>query len=396
MVMNNLLIRCQVPESNGEFVRRSCIIERQTDGITTGSDTLWIEMPRLPEMPEDDDAEPFLLMAILPAMAEGRHIQVEGAISRELQASLVDFGDIWNCWDPKQFKKIECTASGYLAEPKTYHNRYAVSAFSGGLDSTFTAWRHKTGTDPQVMELRYCMMVHGFDIPLRKETMFQRMFANGERALNSLDLELVAVRTNCRRIFTLNWLIWHGPAVAACLQLFKGMCGAGLLGGTFGCKAQLFPYGSNPISDPLLSTAGFKIIHDGIAYSRIKKFKALRNWPAGYDSLRICFEGIDKDRIQEGNCGKCSKCVRSILRIHFEGLPIPASFPGLPSVSDILRVRPSAFEAHLWRTVVREAITSRQRFSLVLAVLWMFSICYLARLVKKTLQVLKIWGPSFP
>jgi hypothetical protein len=180
------------------------------------------------------------------------------------------------------------------------------------------------------------------------------------------------------------------------LQLFKGICGVGLLGGTYGCKDQLFPYGSNPITDPMLSTAGFRIMHDGIAYSRIKKFTALREWPTGYNALRICFTGIDKGIIQEGNCGKCSKCVRSLLRIHFDGLPVPESFPGLPSLMDIVRVRPSAVDAHTWRIVLREAVAKRQRLSLVLAVAWMVFVCTLAKIVKKSLQAAGIWGPSFP
>jgi hypothetical protein len=226
--------------------------------------------------------------------------------------------------------------------------------------------------------------------------MFQRMFARCEETVKTLNLELLPIRTNCRTVFTLNWLIWHGPAVAACLQLFKGICGVGLLGGTYGCKDQLFPFGSNPITDSMLSTAGFKIIHDGIAYTRIKKFAALTEWQAGYNALRICFTGIDKGIIQEGNCGKCSKCIRSLLRIHFEGLPIPESFPGLPSVVDILRVRPSGFEAHVWRIVLREAIAKRQPLSLILAVAWMYLICYLARIVKRVLQAVGIWEPSFP
>lgn len=394
--MNKMLLHCQVPEIKGELVRRSCVIERTSEGVTTRTQTLWIEMPRLPVMPEEDDTEPFLLMAFLPAMVEGRDIQVDGAVSREMLFSLAEFRDLWSCWDAQQFKRIDFSSDRLLDAKQSAPNRQAVSAFSGGLDSSFTAWRHKTGTDPLVMDLRYCMIVHGFDIPLKKEAMFQRVFETGKAALQTLNLELIPVRTNCRTIFSLNWLIWHGPAVAACLNLFKGVCGAGLLGGTFGCRDQIFPYGSNPISDPLLSSAGFKVIHDGIAYSRLNKFKALVDWPAGYDTLRICFAGIDKNLIEEGNCGKCSKCVRSLLRINFRGLPIPKSFPGFPSSSDILKIRPSAFEAHLWRIVVREAISSRQPISLVLAVTWMFLICTLARLVKKTLQAAGLWEPSFP
>lgn len=78
--MDNLVIHCQSPQIREEMVRRSCVIERRTNGNTISTQTLWIDMPGLAVMPEEDDAEPFMIMAFLPAMADGLDLQVEGGI----------------------------------------------------------------------------------------------------------------------------------------------------------------------------------------------------------------------------------------------------------------------------------------------------------------------------
>jgi len=353
-------------------------------------------MPSLAILPEEDDSEPFLIMALLPAMAEGRNIQIEGAVSKKLLSNLSEFRDIWHSWNPGYFKKIEFASSQILAHSNIAGREGAVAAFSGGVDSTFTVWRHKSSTAGQGAQLiRYCIFVHGFDIPLWKEEEFRRIFSHCEQTLQTLDLVLFPVRTNCRTVFTQNWEIWHGAAVAACLQLFKGECEVGLIASTFDSRQLTFPWGSNPLTDPLLATDSFDIIHDGIAFPRSKKIAAVKEWQAGYNGLRVCFYGIEKGIIKDGNCGKCPRCVITLLRIQFAGLPIPESFPGPPSAKDILRLRPSGFYAHFWRILLREALIKHQRFSLVLAIAWIsFSSC-LASILKRMLQAAGIWEPSF-
>ena len=115
----------------------------------------------------------------------------------------------------------------------------------------------KLGAQQRSFDLRYSIMVHGIDIPIWKEEAFSLIFNRFKEILKTQEIVLYPVRTNCRTVFTLNWEIWHGSAVAACLQLFKGICGTGLKANTHHCNALGFPWGSNTITDPMLSTAGF-------------------------------------------------------------------------------------------------------------------------------------------
>lgn len=212
--MNKMLLHCEAPFTNNGFIRRSCVVERQTDGKITSQDTLWIEMPPLTTMPPEDDAEPFMLMALLPAMAENRELQVEGAVSARLLSNLTEFRDIWHSLNPRHFYPIEFSSSQLLKWRSDTGREEAVAAFSGGLDSSFTVWRHKSGSAGlRSFDLRLTMMVHGFDVPLWKVKSFELIYHRFKGILGSLNIPLVPLRTNCREVFTLNWEIWNGLAL---------------------------------------------------------------------------------------------------------------------------------------------------------------------------------------
>ena len=77
-----------------------------------------------------------------------------------------------------------------------------------------------------------------------------------------------------------------------------------------------------PLTDPLLSSESFRIVHDGAGFTRMEKIETIAEWPEAFAGLRVCWAGRQRDR----NCGRCSKCVRTILAIRAVGLPLPPSF----------------------------------------------------------------------
>ncbi|OGO27521.1 MAG: hypothetical protein A2Z16_17460 [Chloroflexi bacterium RBG_16_54_18] len=87
--------------------------------------------------------------------------------------------------------------------------------------------------------------------------------------------------------------------------------------------------------------------------------------------------------------------MRTLLVFQFAGLPVPRSFPGPVSGLDIEKLRPSAALAHGWKISLKEAVTKKQPFSIILAVAWMWLASSLASVLKKSLQAVEIWLPSF-
>jgi hypothetical protein len=216
-------------------------------------------------------------------------------------------------------------------------------------------------------------MVHGFDIPLAQQEVFERAAKKSKAMLNSLGVELIPVATNYRE-FGLNWEDVFGSAVASTLMLLRGSYTVGLVPSSYTYKSLFLPWGSNPLTDPLLSSNAFQVIHDGTAFKRIDKIREITNFPAALQSLRVCWEGKERDR----NCGRCEKCIRTILGFRVMGIGLPPCFEQDVTDRQILDIKTSKksqvtyFEEILqaaiaagisdsWVTTIEQCIKRNQR-----------------------------------
>jgi hypothetical protein len=368
-VTKNISLYCEENVRSGEMIRKACRIERLNDQRLISTERLWLEFPTLLPAPSMEDMESFLIMMLLPAMAEGRNVYVEGLVSERLLSNLSEFQEYWHGWRPDLFRRIEFNTTGTLPPlPVSGARKGAVLGYSGGVDSAFSVWRHaRKQADYRSRTLRYCSFVHGFDIPLLETDAYHSAFSMAAETLQSLDIPLIPVRTNCRDVIRLNWEMWFGPALAAVLQLFKQECDVGLIASGVPYTAQVSIWGSNSITDPLLSTAGFEIEHDGAGYNREMKITEIARWEAGRSNLRVCWKGKQKDR----NCGKCEKCIRTMLAFAVNRLPIPSCFPQAPKVTDIIKIRLSnPFMMDDWLGLLRVARQNKIGFRLSSAILY--------------------------
>jgi hypothetical protein len=259
-------------------------------------------------------------------------------------------------------------------KPNATAEEKAIAAFSGGVDSCFTMFRHKSGRYGRLTRnLQAGLMVHGFDIPLAQQEVFERAAKKSKAMLNSLGVELIPVATNYRE-FGLNWEDVFGSAVASTLMLLRGSYTVGLVPSSYTYKSLFLPWGSNPLTDPLLSSNAFQVIHDGTAFKRIDKIREITNFPAALQSLRVCWEGKERDR----NCGRCEKCIRTILGFRVMGIGLPPCFEQDVTDRQILDIKTSKksqvtyFEEILqaaiaagisdsWVTTIEQCIKRNQR-----------------------------------
>lgn len=323
------------PEASSSGIRRSCRIERHDgDALARPPERLWFECD-LPESDSSsDDAEPFAVAMLPQAMREARDLVVHGAMSARLQRNLSELADAWHCWLPERYARARVVADS-MTRPRLVQDG-AVAAFSGGVDSTFTLWRHAAQSSfPGRRPLTHAVTIHGLDIPLEDDAAFRGALARAGRATADLGIRLLPVRTNFRQVVPKEWVMSFGAALAACLHLFKGRCGIGLIASSKPYDDLLLPSGSNPITDPLMSGDGFEIVHDGAAFSRAAKVTAIGQWPMGVETLRVCWEGPQRDR----NCGVCEKCIRTACSFLASGLPVPSHLGGVPDTSTIRRMR---------------------------------------------------------
>jgi hypothetical protein len=320
------------PESRGDWRRRAFTVERATAGRVESAETLWFEWPLAAGMPATDDVEPALVAVVLLAMAERRDIVCTGWVSRALLANLAEFMSAWACWCPDLYQPIEITGPVVETAPLPAGRQGAVSAYSGGLDASFTVWSHHARQrGAQSTDIRMAAMVQGFDIPLAEDAAFARATATARRVLAPLGVELVPVRTNFRDVVRINWEHSHAGGLAGVLHLFKNGLAKGIIPSSEPYNRLILPWGSNPITDPLLSGAGYPIVHDGAGFCRTDKAGLLGAWREGCDALRVCWTG----EFYDGNCGRCEKCLRTVLNFRVHGLPAPASLPNTVTAAQV-------------------------------------------------------------
>ena len=104
--------------------------------------------------------------------------------------------------------------------------------------------------------------------------------------------------------------------MAAVLTLLSGKFSTGLIAATGTYRLPMIPWGSNPLTDPMLGSRKFEIVHDGAGASRLDKVRLLCNWPEGVKQLRFCFQNTPPD----GNCGRCMKCILTALEFRCAGV----------------------------------------------------------------------------
>lgn len=303
------------PKFSDGSVRLSARLE-SSDGLLRN---LWFELPEELFSMTTESLDPYLIASIFHAMKEKSHLHVHGAVSKVLLRNLDEFQAVWQSWLPDQYSSMEITAD-IVQTTLAPSTESAVAAFSGGVDSTYTIWRHNLSNRASNHgSIEAGLFVHGFDIPLEQSQQFINAARQAQSTLKSAGVELIPMRCN---LYDPDWEMTHGSALAACLNLLKGRFGKGMIAGTYTYKSLNLPWGSNPISDRLLSSGGFDIIHDSAAVRREEKILSISSWFEGFNNLRICYEGPERDK----NCCRCAKCLMMFISLKVLHLPNPISF----------------------------------------------------------------------
>jgi hypothetical protein len=272
------------------------------------------------------------------AMNHGANLYVDGPVSRSLLESLEKFVACWVLWCPRLYKRIDITAAEEIYDdgpaPGAVHR--AVAAFSGGVDSSFTVWRHVNGqAGRRSRQIIAASLIHGMDIPLANESALTLAMANASTTLSSVGVPLFAIRTNWRDVVGVNWEMEYGTAISTCLRNWQGAADTALLGSDCDYARLVLPWGGNPITYGMLSAHDFTVSYDGGEFSRTEKVEHLLAWTAGLRNLRVCWEGPITGR----NCGRCEKCLRTKLNFLAVGVEPPMAIPGIPTPSQIFRLR---------------------------------------------------------
>lgn len=267
------------------------------------------------------DPNAFLILSFLPAWLAGeKRIVVEGGdICPVLQANLAAVSQTIRRWhsypDPP---RIEASNGTRLPSG-------GVGLFvSGGIDSLASLrcnLQRIPRSHPEAISS--IILVAGST----SERKFERLNEVHEVIAREAGVQPIALRTNAQSL--------HGNDIAFYINVYHGAFLAGLahclgarlrkvkISATFDA-ANLKPWGSHPLLDPFYSSAHMAIEHNGLEMSRFAKTAVVAEWPEGLRHVNVC---VSPDAVGE-NCGRCEKCLRTMLALTALGrLETTSAFP---------------------------------------------------------------------
>jgi hypothetical protein len=288
--------------------------------------------------------DPFVAIAILPAMRLACPIVADHAVSRQLLQATRRIQDQYRRWH-RRLPVVPISAVPIRRVPLAAGS---AALFTAGVDSFYTALSH-------IGEIDVAVFIHGADIALDRRALLRRSADQARSAARALGVDLVEVWTDVKA-FARRFGPWSqhaGAAFASVGLLLADRIRRIYIPASLSTRDH-YPMGSHPDLDPLFSTEAVEVVHDGFDRSRHDKIAALVENTVAMRWLRVCNSREDGGE----NCGRCEKCVRTMASLATLGaLGRCATLPSELDLAQIrkLRVR---WTRGTWEELHRVAVTA--------------------------------------
>jgi hypothetical protein len=280
---------------------------------------VWFEVPE----PESDGlsktGNPWLLALMPVAVHLGESLRLPLPVDPELLLGAEEIMRAWAKWFPG-LRPSPIDAE--ILRPTSHAQPAGRTAlfFTGGVDSFFSLLhaeapgRRPLPGERPVEDLVY---VWGYDIPLSDRASFDRKQAQLGSLAHRLGKRLVTLATNLRetRLGDLDWgARAHGAALGAAGLMLEGRWSEVRISSSNSYE-NARPWGSSPFTDAFMSTTATRLVHHGAGFDRFDKLEFLAGSDAAIESLHVCWQtGTDR------NCGRCEKCLRTLLALEILGV----------------------------------------------------------------------------
>jgi len=263
----------------------------------------------------------FFLATVFPALYYGEQCYT---IDREICPLLyqgvkdvLGFYYQWYYTDKRAPITLEIETRSQVVEQKGSKN--AAFFLSGGIDSYATFVDNRL-TYKKEHPLSIKDGVVAFGLEQDDPEKFEYVLSMLNAVANRFEVNLIPVYTNIylkyREEDALNdfyFWIWEyqGAALASIAHILGKRLSNISIASSFDIQ-NVKPYGSHPLVEPNFSSNNMKVRHDGIIYSRLEKIKMVTDYLSLPFNLRVCnyFNRYEPGKL---NCGKCEKCIRTML-----------------------------------------------------------------------------------
>lgn len=186
------------------------------------------------------------------------------------------------------------------------HATATALCFSGGVDAFYTLLCAGLPVDRLVYAI-------GYDVKLRERQRADAVARLVGDVAATLGIRRTIIATNLRRHplhKAAPWLRTFGGALAAVGHLLSNEVGR-LLMSSDGLGHTHPEIGSRPDTDPLHGSRHLSIDHVAGGVTRLEKIRAIAAEPLVQRHLRVCWKNVG----QSLNCGRCEKCVRTMVQL---------------------------------------------------------------------------------
>jgi hypothetical protein len=322
--------------------------EKGAFGVRLAATCRWEDSDRHPvdlwwdvegDLGESARPEPdaFLAAAFVPALRHGeRRITVEGAVCPLLGTGLRVIGGLLRSWYPSPLPIPDVEPRDGWVAPMPRPDGKTAGYLTGGVDSLHLL--HSNREDfpaDHPSRISHAFWVRGLDYPGEEESSaarsaYERLDGPISEIAGAAGVRLVRITTNLRRLepdlsFFAHWYL--GGALLSGAHLLASRFSAVALGSSWPAE-RLVPWGTHPLLDVQYGSAAVSVRHEALGISRIEKLARLRGQARSLELLVTCSSAPCAEAI---NCGRCTKCVRTLLEMEASGTAAHArSFPPRP------------------------------------------------------------------
>ncbi len=268
-------------------------------------------------------ADSFVLASLPFAVWLGEtRLRVEGALCPRLRDGLEAAMQIYARWYPR-CRPLRIEPEGGLVPARPSPEQRTASLLSGGVDglSALRANRLAFPSDHPA-SISSCLLLFGVndfectaDGPVaHRLAAFKRLEGRLGELARTEDFELIPVHTNVR-LLSPSYRSWtsagFGAANVAVVHSLSRRFTRVLLASDGG-GVDPSPAGAHPLLDQHFSSAAVQVQHEQAAWTRQDKLRLLSAWPVALELMQPCHY-IEVPPDGQINCGRCEKCLRTML-----------------------------------------------------------------------------------
>lgn len=302
---------------------------------------VWFECAAAPLAPSP---EAFLVGCALPAMRDReRRVLVDDTVDPELLKSVAEamawLMDAYGYNYPAPV--LESSYTNQCPHPPSGSHAGMLSCGADSLVMLRLNHARYAPTHPRYISTG--IVINGVDTPT--PTQYEQLIERARAVAETVGIELLPISTNLASV-----ALWPHPTrpfglfspneygvciLAAAAHALSGRISSVSIGSAGTNLGFTFKQarGQHPLLDTLYGCSSMRVFHEDGTMTRLQKLRVIAQWDVGLKNLLICSDWGRK----EVNCGRCEKCVRSMLEFIALGKLDASPFSGCSISAESVR-----------------------------------------------------------